>query len=101
MIAKDLLDQPINVGDIICYGTTAGRSAQIGFYEVLEVLAEVGCDYWDKDKVTYAVKAAPIGQRSYTSNHKKSVKLAMLERAVVLPPSYRELIEKDNDALQS
>lgn len=97
MIAKDLLGQPINVGDIICYGTTAGRSAQIGFYEVLEVLEEVGRDYWIKDKVTYAVKAAPIGQRSYSRNRKKSVKLAMLERAVVLPPSYRELIEKEKN----
>lgn len=96
MSAKDLLGQPINVGDIICYGTTAGRSAQIGFYEVLEVLEEAGRCYWDKDKVTFAVKAAPIGNRSYTRNAKKSVKLAMLERAVVLPPSYRELIEKEN-----
>lgn len=100
MIAKDLLGQPINVGDIICYGTTADRSAQIGFYEVLEVLEEKPRYSW-LTETTFAVKAAPIGQRSYTSNHKKSVKLAMLERAVVLPPSYRELIEKEKNASSS
>lgn len=94
--ATDLLGQTISVGDIICYGTTAGRSAQIGFYEVLEVLDE-GPRYSWSTETTFAVKAAPIGNRSYTTNHKKQVKLSMLERALVLPSSYRELIEKDNN----
>jgi hypothetical protein len=100
----DNLGQPINVGDIIAYATTIGRSANQCIYEVIDIVEgkrygsyEVEGDQRYGEHIGYKLKARPL-QRSYGMYRKqKDVTLTMMERCIVLPKSYKELIEKGND----
>lgn len=102
MKAKDNLGQEIKVGDVIAYATIIGRSANQSVYVVDDVI-EWQDKVWDwtfraYNTVTkFKLKATPL-LRSY-GNHRanRQTTLSMLERALVLPPHYRNLIEKEND----
>lgn len=97
---KDLLGQTITKGCLIAYANIIGRSANQCIYEVTDIVEHTVVRnevYWDLTTprvayTTYKLKAKPL-DRSY-SNASKPVTLAMLERAVVLPDSYREHLEE-------
>jgi hypothetical protein len=99
MKALDNLGQEIKVGDVIAYATIIGRSANQSVYVVNDVVVSSSKE-WDSTFRAYnyipslKLKATPL-IRSY-GNHRpaKNVTLSMLERCIVLPQSYKELIEK-------
>lgn len=99
MKALDNLGQEIKVGDVIAYATTIGRSANQSIYVVDDIVKAKSAYSWGSDDPTVLkLKATPIC-RSYGHYGKiRPATLSMLERCIVLPQSYKELIEKaDNN----
>lgn len=104
---KDNLGQPINIGDIIAYATTIGRSANQCIYEVLEIVESYTTGWVDSGggQMVYGkikvlkLKAQPLTRSygHYDYYKPKPSTLSMMERCIVLPKSYKELIEKGND----
>jgi hypothetical protein len=102
----DNLGQPINVGDIIAYATTIGRSANQSIYEVIDIVEgkmygsyKVDGESRYGEHIGYKLKAQPLTRSygSYSYHKPKPSTLSMMERCIVLPKSYKELIEKGND----
>lgn len=89
---KDMLGKEINKGDIIAYANIIGRSAMQCVYEVVDIV-EVEQQSWGHTETVYKLKAKAL-KRSYHGNPKSTITLAMLERCIVLPKSYKDLVDE-------